>query len=136
MIYVLDTNAVSALMAGQAEMLGRLRRTSKDQVAVPLPVLAELEYGIERLPRSKRKERLRGRFALICDELPRVEWTDAVSMRFGAIKASLERRGKRIEDFDVAIAAHAIANNAILVTGNVSHMARVPGLKTENWLES
>ena len=47
------------------------------------------------------------------------------------IKASLERKGLRIEDFDVAIAAHALANDATLVTGNVKHMAGVTELKLE-----
>jgi hypothetical protein len=32
---------------------------------VPQPVLAEIEYGLERLPRSARRERLRARFHAI-----------------------------------------------------------------------
>lgn len=52
---------------------------------------------------------LRARFDLIASELPRSVWTDGVSEHFGAIKAALERKGQRIEDFDAAIAAHALA---------------------------
>jgi tRNA(fMet)-specific endonuclease VapC len=51
----------------------------------------------------------------------------------GRIKATLERRGTRIEDFDAAIAAHALALDATLVTANVDHMIRVPGLIVEDW---
>ena len=69
----------------------------------------------------------------ISAELPRAEWTDAVSQMFGRIKATLERRGMRIEDFDAAIAAHALALDATLVTANVDHMIRVPGLLVEDW---
>ena len=39
----------------------------------------------------------------------------------------------RVEDFDAAIAAHALAIGATLVTADVDHMNRVPGLKVENW---
>jgi predicted nucleic acid-binding protein len=39
----------------------------------------------------------------------------------------------RIEDLDVAIAAHAQANDAALVTANLKHMAAVLGLLVENW---
>ena len=53
--------------------------------------------------------------------------TDAVSQSFGSIKATLERRGTRIEDVDAAIAAHALALDATLVTANVDHMIRVQG---------
>ena len=54
---------------------------------------------------------------------------------FGTIKATLERRGERI-DFDAAVAAHAIAEGAVLVTANLKHMMRVPDLDIEDWLES
>jgi tRNA(fMet)-specific endonuclease VapC len=110
-MYVLDTNAVSALMKGVA-------------------------FGIERLPRSKRRAALQSRFDLVSAELPRAEWTDVVSQMFGRIKATLERRVTRIEDFDAAIAAHALALDATLVTAKVDHMIRVPGLRVEDWSQS
>jgi tRNA(fMet)-specific endonuclease VapC len=131
--YILDTNAVSALMRGDETMLKRLGGVPKNEVGVPQPVIAEIEYGIERLPRSKRKDALRERFALICGELPRAAWTDEVSEAFGRIKAALERKGSRIEDFDAAIAAHALAASAVLVSANLDDMVRVPGLVVEDW---
>jgi len=132
-MYVLDTNAVSALMKGTAAVVERLAASAPADVAVPQPVLAEIAFGIERLPRSKRRAALQSRFDLISAELPRAEWTDAVSQLFGRIKAALERRGTRIEDFDAAIAAHALALEATLVTANLDHLIRVPGLLVEDW---
>jgi len=73
---------------------------------------------------------------LLKEEIQRVEWSDKVSQAFGTIKATLERRGERIEDFDAAVAAHAIAEGAVLVTANLKHMLRVPDLEIEDWLES
>ena len=130
---MLDTNIVSGLMRGDAAILERLRRIAKQDVSIPQPVLAEIAYGIERLPRSRRKTRLQARYALILGEVARAAWTDEVSRRFGSIKASLERRGQRIEDFDAAVAAHALATGTVLVTANVDHLARVEGLQVEDW---
>jgi tRNA(fMet)-specific endonuclease VapC len=132
-IYVLDTNAVSALMKGNEAVVERLAATEPANVAVPRPVLAEIAFGIERLLRSRRRAWLQARFDLVCSELPRTEWTDDVSHAYGRIKAALERRGTRIEDFDAAIAAHALAIDATLVTANVDQMTRVPGLRIEDW---
>ena len=133
MKYVLDTNAVSALMKGSAAVVDRLAATAPADVAVPQPALAEIAYGIERLTRSKRRRALQARFDLLCSELPRVAWTDAVSQMYGRVKATLERRGTRIEDIDAAIAAHALAFDATLVTADLDHMTRVPGLRIESW---
>lgn len=133
MIYILDTNAVSALMKGSAALVERLAATEATDIAIPQPVLAEIAFGIERLPRSKRRTALQERFDLICSELLRAEWTDAVSHAYGRTKAALERRGTRIEDFDAATAAHALALDATLVTANLDHMIRVPGLQIEDW---
>jgi predicted nucleic acid-binding protein len=86
-------------------------------------VLAEIEYGIERLPSSRRKHTLRERCELIRSELSRQPWTDEVSACFGSIKASLEKQGQRIEDFGAAIAAHALATKAVLITANREQMS-------------
>jgi predicted nucleic acid-binding protein len=58
---------------------------------------------------------------------------DEVSDRFGTAKAALERVGTRLEDFDLAVAAHALASGAVLVTANVRHLGRIPGLRIEDW---
>jgi tRNA(fMet)-specific endonuclease VapC len=129
----LDTNAVSALMKGDQAVIARVRTVARSDVVMPQPVVAEIAYGIERLPRSKRRRALIARFELILGELGRSAWTDGVSERFGVIKATLERRGERIEDFDAAVAAHAMAESAVLVTANRRHMARIGGLRLEDW---
>jgi len=131
--YVLDTNAVSALMKGEPRIVERLRAASRGDVALPQPVIAEIAYGIERLPPSRRRDALQERFDLVRTELARAPWTDAVSEHFGVVKAALERQGQRLEDFDAAIAAHALAEEAVLVTANLDHMVRIPGLTIEDW---
>jgi tRNA(fMet)-specific endonuclease VapC len=131
--YVLDTNAVSALMKGDARVIAKLEQAGKNDVGLPQPVLAEIAYGIERLPPSRRRDLLQERFDLLRQELQRAEWTDEVSESYGTIKAALEKKGRRIEDFDAAIAAHALARGAVLVTANLDDMVRVHGLSVEDW---
>lgn len=120
-------------MRGDTSVAAQLERRPRTDILLPQPVVAEIEYGLARLPRSHRQRKLRQKFSLLLGEMIRAEWTDAVSLAFGEIKASLERRGVRLEDFDVAIAAHALAYPAILVTDNVSQMSRIQGLRVENW---
>ena len=133
MKFVLDTNAVSALMKGNPRFIERLKQVSKGDVSVPQPALAEIAYGIERLPKSKRRNALQERFDLVRSELARSSWSDEVSECFGRIKATLEKKGLRIEDFDAAIAAHALARGAVLITANLDDMERIPDLTVEDW---
>lgn len=133
MTFVLDTNALSVLMLGQPAALERLRLLSRSAVLLPQPVVAEVQYGLARLPLSKRKATLAARFRVFADELRRAPWTDDVSAEFGRLKALLEARGERIEDFDVAIAAHATVIGATLVSSDARHLPRIPGLAIERW---
>ena len=45
----------------------------------------------------------------------------------------LSKRGMKIEDDNIFIAAMTLANDAILITDNVKHFERVPNLKVVNW---
>jgi tRNA(fMet)-specific endonuclease VapC len=132
--YVLDTNTVSALMRGDPALVERLTSEARSDVLLPQPVVAEIAYGLARMKSSARKGRLERRFRIIMEELARVPWNDEVSRYFGTIRSALERAGARLEDFDVAIAAHALAHQATLVSADHKHMARIRGLRVESWL--
>ena len=133
MKYVLDTNTLSFAMAGEPAVCERMLSHDRTDVLLPQPVVAEIEYGLARMRRSKRRDRLLGRFRTFLREVGRVAWNDDISREFGAAKADLERRGIRIEDFDVAIAAHALSLDATLISDNIDHMGRISGLRVESW---
>lgn len=130
---MLDTNAVSALMRAAPPAIARLMSVTRADIAVPQPVVAEIEYGLARLPKGRKKTALQERWRFFARELPRAVWTEDVSRRFGALKTQLEKSGKRLEDFDLAIAAHALACDATLVTADAKHMTRIPDLEVEDW---
>ena len=120
-------------MRGDPSVVRSLSSHSRMDVLLPQPVIAEVEYGLKRLSPSARRKRLRTRFDVFLKELVRAPWTDEVSRTFGRIKAQLESKGIRLEDFDVAVAAHAVALEATLVTDNLTHMKRIRGLELQNW---
>ena len=134
MKYVLDTNTLSALMQGQPAVVDRFADEAPSDVWTPQPALAEIAYGISRLGTSKRRRELEQRRDLVAAAVQHSPWTDKVTEVFGQVKAALEKHGTRIEDFDLAIAAHALAEGATLVTTD-RHMRRIPNLIVEDWSE-
>lgn len=40
-----------------------------------------------------------------------------------------------IDEFDIVIAGQAISEGLTVVTDNIKHFNRIPGLKIENWMK-
>ena len=53
---------------------------------------------------------------------------------YGELRADPERRGTPIGSLDAMIAAHALSQQATLITNNTRDFAQVPGLHRENWV--
>lgn len=62
-------------------------------------------------------------------------WDRAAVDATTEIKVALRLAGTPIGQNDTAIAGHAIAAGAVLVTNNVREFERVPGLVLENWVK-
>lgn len=133
MTYLLDTNTVSELMRANPRSLSKLKEHSPQTVRIAQPVIAEISFGLKRLPRSKRTTLLESRWQLYKKELLPIAWNDDVSESFAIIKATLYKRGEPLEDIDIAIAAHAVAHDMCLVTNNTKHIKRIKGLILDDW---
>ena len=52
---------------------------------------------------------------------------------YGKLKAELEQKGLRLDDFDLLIGATSIVNKMTMVTSNTRHFERIPGIRLEDW---
>ena len=71
---------------------------------------------------------------LLLLELPATPWTVAAADQYGEIKALLKHQAIPIGEMRTKIAAHALAENLILVIQNTRHLERVTGLKIDGWM--
>jgi tRNA(fMet)-specific endonuclease VapC len=53
---------------------------------------------------------------------------------YGELRSDLERRGTPIGSMDTIIAAHALSQQAVLITNNTREFSKVPGLQLDNWV--
>ena len=134
MRYVLDTTAFSAVMRRDVGLLKLLKGYRPVEIATVPPVVAEIQFGIKRLDSSSKKCLLlkseRDRLLTVIEVLP---WDPESSENYGDIKADLERRGKPIDDFDIAIAAIAMSHKCGVITANLKHFDRIKYLETKTW---
>lgn len=130
MKYLLDTDSVSFALRGQGEVGARLQTKRPSDLCISAITLAELRYGADRKG-SRKLHALIDTFATAMEVAP---FDEAAAAEFGRIGSILAERGTPIGEFDVLIAAHAIALRCTLVTNNVRHFAKVPGMSMENWV--
>jgi tRNA(fMet)-specific endonuclease VapC len=132
--YVLDTNAVIALLKNQPPgVRERLRRAVSQHasIAVSSVVLYELWYGVARSGRRRENaERLR---VFLSGNIDVVPFGEEDAMAAGELRAALEAAGTPIGPYDVLIASQALRSGVTLVTANVSEFARVQGLAWQDW---
>lgn len=131
--YCFDTDILSAVMRRDPplHLIRRLAATPPADQCTTSITLGELLYGATKAASETLAERVR----LLVEEALSVEpfGVDAARI-YGSTRASLEASGKRLAEPDLRIASIALARDLTLVTGNVHHFARVPGLRVENWL--
>jgi tRNA(fMet)-specific endonuclease VapC len=136
-IAVLDTTAFSSAMRHEPGILEFLRSCRPGDLATVPPVVAEIEYGIQRLePGSRRRKLLEAERDWLLGAVVVLPWADESSRRFGACKAQLERDGVPVDGFDIAIASIALSHDAEVVTANPPHFSRFKGLACRHWTGS
>ncbi|HWG22092.1 MAG TPA: type II toxin-antitoxin system VapC family toxin [Terracidiphilus sp.] len=129
--YMFDTDIASYVMKGSnAAVLTRLQTVPVDDVSISAIVKSELMFGVEVSP-SRTQDQARLETFLRYMEV--LDYPETAAHHYAQIRAELKRRGTIIGGNDLFIAAHARFLGLILVTNNTRELARVPGLKIENW---
>ena len=129
-MYLLDTDTVIYLLKGHPAVVENLKNHLHEPIKISVITYMELQYGAYK---SQRVAANLAKIKSLGQSIGMATITIAVAEIFGLLKADLEKAGIRLDDFDLAIAACALANNLILVTNNTQHFERIEGLKLENW---
>ena len=132
MQYLLDTNIVSYYLRRSSQVLeARVDAALQNNTcAISAITLAELRFGQAYLGLGDARRNVIEAFL---DKLPNLAWSIETADQYGLLKATLQRQGRPIGELDTQIAAHALAENLILVTHNTKHFERIEGLKMEDW---
>jgi tRNA(fMet)-specific endonuclease VapC len=123
--YLVDTDWVIDAFANIPTALTPLVRHARDGIAVSVLTFGELydgAYGSQN-PLAEiagYRQFLSGYTVLTV--------TDAIMDRFAQLRYDLRRQGQLIPDFDLTIAATALVHNLTLMSRNVRHFNRIPGL--------
>ena len=91
---------------------------------------AELLLGVAKNPKAKHLPVAVKEFLLRVDILP---WKSNAAKTYANLRAKCEKEGKSLGNMDMLIAAHAKAENAILVTNDLAFYHLTEHLSLEDW---
>lgn len=110
--------------------MNAMKKVGGEKIATSSIVWCEVGFGLV----LKGSQKLRRRMEAILGSLEVLDFVPSAHRHYGALRSAFRTSGKPIGPNGLFIAAHALALDAILVTGNEREFSRVPGLKVKNWL--
>jgi len=125
---ILDTNALSAFVGGDAAVGDTLRRGAGNP-AIPVIVLGEFRYGIARSRHRGAYERWLDAHLGNFEVLP---VTGRTAVAYAGVRLALRDQGQPIPANDAWIAALALEHR-LPVLSRDAHFDVVPGLRRQAW---
>lgn len=105
-----------------------LDRWGDVELAISVMSAGELLHGCWRAEGPARRARREEFVEAILSVLPVVPVTLSIMRVFGQVEARLSARGERLPTSDLLIGCSALSRGDAIVTGNVRHFDRIPGL--------
>jgi predicted nucleic acid-binding protein len=134
---LLDTNIVSELMKPRADERVRtwLFSLGDERLSTTAITIAEIEYGLHRLPDGKRREDLGARFAQLSAAINVLPLDHSAATQAGHFHALRESLGLPSTASDMMIAGIASTAGARLATRNMRDFAQLPLTLIDPWAD-
>lgn len=128
---LIDTDILSFFLRGRHEVTVRVERylAQHGYLSIGIITYYEVLSGL----RYRDSRRRIDAFRSLVEANILLPLTRASCDRAASVYADLRRSGQSLTGVDLLIAGIALEHGLSLVTGNLKHFARVPGLLVEDW---
>ncbi len=135
MLYILDTDICSYIIRKHPPpVLATMEATVQQghEIAISAITYGELMLGAKRSGNPAKHLTLINE---LCERLHDIyAWDARATEQFADLQTLLLNQGTPIGINDTLIAGHVLSLEATLVTNNVKHFGKVPGLEKVNWI--
>jgi tRNA(fMet)-specific endonuclease VapC len=130
--YLLDTSVYSQRLRKTAhpKVVERWSAAGDASMAISVICEAEVLYGLEKKDAPRLWTEYRG---FLQNKLLVLPMDRKVIETYAKTKAEIQSKGYTVGEFDLLIAATALANQLTLATLNIRDFSKVPRLQVEDW---
>jgi len=134
-VIILDTNVVSEVMKPRPDLAVQSWLTNLDDAPLTTTTItiAEVEFGLQRLPDGARKMALYARFENFISALTILALDETAARQAGRLRARREASGRVSSPSDMLIAGIAYAVEADLATRNIRDFEGLPIRIIDPW---
>jgi tRNA(fMet)-specific endonuclease VapC len=125
MTYLVDSDWVADGLKGHTRAVQLLTQLAPHGLAISLITYGEIYEGIYYGRDPRAAEQVFRRFLRQVSVLP---LNKLIMKRFATVRGQLRQQGQLVSDDDLLIAATALYHGLTLVTRNIRHFSRIPGL--------
>lgn len=125
---LLDSDVIIDHLKNKNDYLFSIISVSKEELFMSIINWSEIIYGVRKSNDSIKSYKQFNSFIFDL-KITILDLDLKVANKFIDLKLDLERKGSRLEDFDLIIGATAIANNLTLVSRNTKHFSRIPKIQ-------
>jgi len=130
-MFLLETDTLINIIRQKPNVIANLEKHKDIPKAFSIISYGELVYGCRNSPCMADNFAKLKHFKKY---YPIVNLNRLIMDCFGDVKAQLKRVGTPVDDMDLLIGCTALVMNYTIVTSNVKHFEKIPGLNVVNWM--
>lgn len=124
-MYLIDSDVLINFLKGEKGAVKTINKLQSQPFYISIISVGEIFEGLLEIKNKKKlvqfKELLKTVTVINIDYI--------IIEKFANIRKSLRQKGLLIDNFDLLIAATCLTRNLTLITNNIFHFKRIPGLK-------
>ena len=130
---LIDTSILIESERGRLDLNRCISDHGNEEFFISVVTVSELLHGVHRAIDSNIKARREAIVESMLQQFAILDIDQVIARIHSKIWADLEQTGEIIGQNDFWLAATCLAKGLVMVTANVKHFGRVPGLEVEVW---
>ena len=128
----MDTSFLVDLLRGKQDAILKLEKIESDAERITTTPISASEL-FQGAYNSKNSEAEVDKVRELLKRVELLEFTVHACEKYGKLANELKSLGRKIGDLDTLIASVALSHDEPILTANVNHFSKVPGLIVRSW---